>query len=94
MKFKELIFIIIIAILVLSLFGKPAIEKFTLTAGRRHAVMNEHNAIMYVSDKTPCQRGDYSCYPVTCPAVYEKDVVCWRCQDMVDEPQYGWLKNY
>ena len=87
LKFKELILLIFIILIVVSIFGKPMIERFIATRGRRHAVMNENGGIMYVSNKQPYQLGDYSCAHAVCPAVFEKDVMCWKCRDDVAEPQ-------
>ena len=87
LKFRELILLIFLVLIVLSLFGKPLLERFTWTKGRRHAVMDEYDAIKYVSDKPPFRRGDYSCGQVVCPAVFEKDVLCWKCPGRVYEPQ-------
>jgi hypothetical protein len=52
-----------------------------------HVFHNNWNAIDYVSELPPCKFRMNSCSPVTCPAVYRDDVVCWKCWDITSEPQ-------
>nr|QBK89394.1 MAG: hypothetical protein LCMiAC02_04890 [Mimivirus LCMiAC02] len=84
---KEFIIAIVVALLILSLLGQPSAEGFTLTTGRRHAVMDDFNILMYVSNKEPCKIGDHSCYIVPCPTTNEKDILCWKCESRQHKPQ-------
>ncbi len=54
----------------------------------RHAKLNSHNGVEYVDDKPPCARGEYGCRPVSCPAVFEDKVICWKCEDIIAQPEY------
>ena len=53
----------------------------------RHARLNEYGGVVYVDKRPPSARGEYSCYPQTCPSVFQKDIVCWKCSDIAYYPQ-------
>lgn len=53
----------------------------------RHVRLNNKGGVEYVSTKPPYTRGEYSCYHTVCPAVYEKDTICWRCDELTVDPQ-------
>ena len=73
--------IIIVLIIIFTLFGQPSLERFTLTKGRRHALMDEGGRLISLSDKIPEGKYKYTCHQTVCPASYEDDVVCWKCME-------------
>lgn len=90
----ELITFIIITLFVVSIFAKPLnapinqeVENFAIWPTNRHAKLNDFGGVDYVDDKPPWARGEGSCVPRVCPAVYEKDVICWQCSSYIEEPQ-------
>ncbi len=82
---KEFIIAIVVALLILSLIRKPGAEGFR--SCRRHAVMDDFNILMYMSNEEPHKIGDHSCYIVPCPATYEKNILCWKCESRQHKPQ-------
>ena len=58
----------------------------------KHAKLNDFNGVDYVDDKPPCSRGEYGCRPVSCPSVFNENTICWKCTDIINEPQnmYYW----
>lgn len=54
---------------------------------RTHVKLNDFGGVDYVSDIPPCGRGDRSCAPIVCPAVFKDDLVCWKCLNVISEPQ-------
>lgn len=82
------IVIILILILIICEYKENInYEKFDPMRPVMHVKLNDWNAIEYISDIPPCGRGEFSCAPITCPAVFKEDNVCWKCWDAIYEPQ-------
>lgn len=54
----------------------------------RHSVRDAYGKLVYVSDKPPCRRGDYSCWRIPCKKYHEYDQMCWACQLGWHKPQH------
>lgn len=93
MSYTTLTIIIIVGLLIVSLFGKPRLERFKLESfdpvidHMTHAKINSYGGTDYVSDKPPCSRGQCSCHTIPCPATYRDGIVCWSCEEAIYEPQ-------
>jgi len=85
MYYLYVLLVIIFAIILYKL--SINMENF-IDMGPRHAKLNDFDGVMYVDRMPPPWRiNDNSCFEYPCPAVFEKDVVCWKCMWREAEPQ-------
>ncbi len=88
MNYLPYVFIACVVLLIFSSYGTPyTTESFALLLPHRHARLNDYNGVEYVDIQPPCHHGERSCYPTVCPPTFEHDVICWKCDELIVEPQ-------
>ena len=79
--------IVLILLLLFVLYKVQLNKEGFIDTGPRHAKLNHFDGIEYVDRMSPLWRGEWPCTVYPCPAIFEDDVVCWKCHGIESEPQ-------
>lgn len=82
-----LIILIFTIIFIVLFFIKSNQEHFNNIKLGLHSVYDSRGIGLYTDITPPCKRGDQSCYIFKCPAFNTPHTTCWKCEDIIIEPQ-------
>ena len=73
------IFLILLCLLLILMLFKLVMPETFIDTGPRHVKLNQMDGVDYVDRMPPLWRGEGPCAVYPCPAVFEGDTVCWKC---------------
>lgn len=82
---------LILFVLLYILFKKDKLEHYNNMKLGLHSVYDSQGIGLYTDITPPCKRGDWSCRRFKCPKFNSPHTTCWKCDDVIFEPQNNFI---